>query len=47
MEFRHTFQEYLKLALSKVIPQEGVIIDPQQGCIYGPKELCLKLKKKV
>jgi hypothetical protein len=47
VEFKYTFQEYLKLALCKAIPQAGIIIDPQEGFIFGPREDCLQLKKKV
>lgn len=33
--------------MSKLIPQEGVLIDPEEGCIYGLKDKCMAFKKKV
>lgn len=47
LEFKHTFQEYLKLALCKAIPQPGIILDPQEGFIFGPREDCLRLQQRV
>lgn len=47
MDFKYNFQDYLKMALCKLIPHEGVIVDPEQGCIYGEKDDCVRLKRKV
>jgi hypothetical protein len=35
------------LALCKIIPQEGIIINPREGFVIGLKDECIKLKKKA
>ncbi len=47
MDFKYNFQDYIKMALSKLIPHEGIIIDVREGFIYGERDECIKLKKKV
>lgn len=47
IDFNYSFQDYLKMALCKLIPHEGIIIDPQEKFIYGDKDDCVKLKKKI
>lgn len=47
LEFKYSFQDYLKMALCKMVPHEGILFNQREGFIYGPREECIKLKKKV
>lgn len=47
LEFKYSFQDYLKMSLCKMVPHEGILFNQREGFIYGPREECIKLKKKV